>query len=131
MASHLWTDYYLSGWPMYLGWPFSNRGYEAANSVQLGSPINTGLVYAIPVVLAVVALVCKRTPLEFISPRLDQFFLAWFMRKRLSCATCGKPGNLACDACGAAVCPRHGILRKGWRLLCPACDPQAKPKPTA
>lgn len=121
IGSHLLTDAYLSNWHLYLFWPVSAKGYLPAHSLELTSPVNTWLVYSIPLVLLVAALVWKRTPLEWISPRLDQLFIAFFRRKPLACATCSKPANLACDACGGPVCPSHLQVGKGWRVLCPRC----------
>lgn len=120
-TSHLITDAWLSNWPLYLFWPFSERGYLPANSLELSSPVNTWLVYSTPLILALVALIWKRTPLEWVHPRLDQLFISFFQKKLFACATCQHPANLHCDQCAQSICPRHSQFFKGWRILCPKC----------
>lgn len=124
-GSHLLTDAFLSNWHLYLFWPLSSKGYLPANSLELSSPVNTYLVYAIPLVLAVAGLVWKRTPLEWISPRLDELAVSFFRRKHAACATCTRPANLSCDQCHRPICPKHLQVGKHWRVLCPECHPRS------
>lgn len=121
IGSHLLTDAYLSNWPLYLFWPFSKRGYLPANSLDLSSPVNTYLVYAIPAVLLIAALIWKRTPLEWIHPELDKLVIGFFKRKNLNCCECHRGANAVCQTCGRAVCPRHLNVRKRWRIVCSDC----------
>ena len=121
-GSHLLTDAFLSNWPLYLFWPFSRQGYLPAHSLELSSPINTYLVYSIPLVLLVAALIWKRTPLEWINPKLDTLFLSYFRRKTALCFACGRPANLTCEKCARPLCPAHVNVSLRWLLLCSACE---------
>jgi hypothetical protein len=122
-GSHLLSDAYMSNWFLYLFWPVSQRGFLPAGSLDLSSPVNTGLLYATPLFLLVIALIWKRTPLEWIHPKLDGVFVSFFRRKFERCGEteCGGGANVRCDQCGKALCPRHLNLAKGWRVLCPPC----------
>jgi len=82
-GSHLLADAEFSGWDLYLFWPFSTRGYSFPGAVGLEAPINTHLVYYSFVVVGLLALIYKRTPLDIFSPRLDQLHV--FCRGRTSC----------------------------------------------
>ena len=120
-GSHLLTDAQLSGWQLYLFWPASRDGYLFPNAVGLDAPINYWLVYLSPVVIVVLAILFKRTPIDIVSPKLDRLFTSFFQAKPLRCGSCGRKCNQLCDACGEAICVRHGTVKKGFRLLCPAC----------
>lgn len=120
-GSHIVTDAYMSAWYLYLFWPVSHQGFLPKHSLELRSPVNTWLLYTIPLQVAVAAWLWKRTPLEWISPKLDTLFLSFFQRKTDACSDCGHPANVACEQCGKAICPRHVNVRKGWRLICPSC----------
>src|SRR5580765_3835274 len=93
LASHLLTDMKLSGWEVYLFWPFSERGYGFQPIWALGHPLNTWLAYIFMILPWLLAFWRGVMPLELISPRLDRIFLNAFRRKPWSCATCGKPCN--------------------------------------
>jgi inner membrane protein len=121
VGSHFITDAYLSNWPLYLLWPFSEKGYLPATSLELASPVNTRLLYSIPLVLLACALIWKRTPFEWIHPALDDLVLGFFRKKNLACANCQRPANMTCDSCRKALCPRHINVRKGWRIACSDC----------
>ena len=132
-ASHLLTDAWLSNWSLYLFWPLSQRGYLPENSLELGSPVNTWLVYSTPLFLALVALIWKRTPLEWISPQLDRLFISFFQKKSSHCSLCAQPSNLHCQICLQPLCAKHSVIRKGWSLLCPVCStpPNNPPAPAS
>jgi membrane-bound metal-dependent hydrolase YbcI (DUF457 family) len=120
-ASHLLTDMKLSGWELYLLWPFSGLGYEFKPNLQLGHPANfvlVGVLMALPWVLAPWKGV---TPVEIVSPRLDRLIVNLFRRRKYSCSACGRRCNNRCDGCLKPVCLRHG--RVGWRfrVACPSC----------
>lgn len=123
-AGHLVTDAWFSNWPLYLFWPLSSKGYLPRGSLELDHPLNTLLVYLVPLVLLLAALLWRRTPLEWIHPKLDALFISFFQRKPYPCATCHQPANLHCENCGKVICPKHASLRK-WRLSCPACPSTA------
>lgn len=120
-GSHLVTDAQFSGWKLYLFWPVSRAGYVFPGSVGLESPINTWLVYASFIVVAALALIYKRTPLDIPSPKLDALLLSFFQKRDRRCAECGRACNQTCDECGNSICGRHGTLRRGLRVLCPGC----------
>src|SRR5258708_10469052 len=55
IASHILTDMKLSGWEVYLFWPFSERGYGFQPILALGHPINlwmAGIFMTLPWLLA-------------------------------------------------------------------------------
>lgn len=120
-GSHLLTDAQFSGWKLYLFWPASRAGYVFPGAVGLEHPINYWLVYLSFVVAVLLAIACKRTPLDIFSPKLDRLVVSFFRRKDRSCATCGAACNQSCDGCAEPVCIRHGRVRKKLRLVCPAC----------
>jgi len=120
-ASHILTDMKLSGWEVYLFWPFSERGYGFQPIFALGHPLNTWLAYLFMILPWLLAFWKGVTPLELISPRLDRIFLNAFRKKPWSCATCGKPCNNECDACAKPACSRHGRINWRFRMACPAC----------
>lgn len=124
-GSHLLTDAYLSNWLLYLFWPLSRKGFLPAHSLELSSPVNTWLLYTVPLQLLIAGLIWKRTPLEWISPRLDEIFVSFFRAKALRCTHCGKGANVRCDACGTPICPKHLVVKSGFRVFCPNCLPAA------
>lgn len=120
-ASHLLTDAKLSGWELYLFWPFSHVGYEFKPNLQLGHPLNMVLVYALMILPWLLAFWRGVTPLEIVSPRLDRIVVNFFRRRTLSCAACGRRCNNRCDACEAPTCMRHGRIGRTFRIRCPNC----------
>jgi membrane-bound metal-dependent hydrolase YbcI (DUF457 family) len=120
VASHILTDMKLSGWEVYLFWPFSERGYEFQPMLPLGDPINfwlAGIFMTLPWLLAFWKPV---TPLEMISPKLDRIFLNAFRKKTSACSTCGSPCNNLCDTCQKPTCMKHGRIDWKFRITCPA-----------
>jgi len=95
-GSHLITDAKLSGWDLYLFWPLSREGYQFARSVGLEAPINTHLVYYSFVAVALLAMFCRRTPIDLFSPKLDQLLISTFRKKTKKCAVCGNKCNQTC-----------------------------------
>lgn len=120
-ASHILTDMKLSGWEVYLFWPFSERGYGFQPILALGHPINqwlAGIFMTVPWLLAFWRPV---TPLELISPRLDRIFLNAFRKKTWECSTCRTSCNNECDGCAKPTCMKHGRINWRFRITCPAC----------
>ena len=120
-ASHILTDMKLSGWEVYLLWPFSERGYGFQPILALGHPINlllAGIFMTLPWLLAFWKPV---TPLELISPRLDRIFLNAFRKKPRNCAVCGASCNNLCDSCQQPACMKHARINWKFRIACPAC----------
>lgn len=120
-ASHILTDMKLSGWEVYLLWPFSRQGYEFFPMLSLGHPINFVLVYALMGAVVPLALWRGVTPLEILSPRLDRIVTNFFRRKELACVACARRCNNRCDGCDGPVCMSHGRLRWFDRIACPTC----------
>jgi LexA-binding, inner membrane-associated putative hydrolase len=120
-GSHLLTDAQLSGWKLYLFWPFSGSGYLFPGAVGLDAPINYWLVYLSPIAVVLIAFLYKRTPIDIFSPKLDRLIIAFFLSKPLLCGVCRKASNQICDSCGQPVCIRHGSIQAKLRLLCSAC----------
>ena len=124
-ASHLLTDMKLSGWEVYLLWPFSERGYGFQPILALGHPINAwlaGIFMTLPWLLAFWKPV---TPLELISPRLDRIFLNAFRRKPWACSVCGSSCNTRCDRCEKPACMKHARINWRFQVACPACASKA------
>jgi hypothetical protein len=120
-GSHLLTDAFLSNWFLYLFWPFSRKDFLPAHSLELSSPVNTWLLYSTPLWLVIAALIWKRTPLEWISPKLDHLFISFFRRKNARCYVCERGANLECAACHRPICPRHLQVISKWEIRCPNC----------
>ena len=120
-GSHLLTDIYLSAWPVFLFWPTSGHGYVSAHSLPLSHPLNIQLIYVGYVVVVLLTVLCKRTPIELISPRIDRLVTTVFSRRRWRCGQCDGRANLRCNGCGKPVCLRHGVIMKGLRLVCAEC----------
>ena len=120
-GTHLLTDAQLSGWPLQLFWPVSHSGYLFRGAVGLSSPINTNLVYLSFVVVGLLAVVYKRTPIELFSARADRLLISLFQKKLLSCSICNRPSNQICSQCERPICVRHTSVQRHLMLLCPNC----------
>jgi inner membrane protein len=120
-ASHILTDMKLSGWEVYLYWPFSERGYGFQPIWALGHPLNTWLAYIFMILPWQLAFWKPVTPLELVSPRLDRIFLNAFRKKSWACETCKGPCNNECDKCAKPTCMKHGRINWRFRITCPAC----------
>lgn len=120
-GSHVIADMGLSGWPVFLLWPFSGRAFRFRHSFGLSDPVNIQIIYAGYVVVLLLALVCRRTPIELFSPALDRLVVSLVPPFRLVCHTCQRGASLVCAVCGAPVCVRHTRLRRRWSPLCPVC----------
>ena len=122
IASHLATDACLSGWEIYLFWPFSEKGYLLAN-IGLGSSINRGLVFGSFVLIVFLAFTHRRTPVDLFSPELDRHLVSFFMPRKQICHECGRPCNQYCSLCHNPVCWIHGTIGKKFALYCQKCKP--------
>ncbi len=120
---HLLTDAYFTRYEVYLWWPVNWNGFLIPGGYWLGAPINTGLFYGSFVLVALLALWKRVTPLDIFWPGLDRIVINAFCPRSLSCGTCEKPCNNCCDGCGAPTCMKHGAVGKGFRINCPACGP--------
>jgi membrane-bound metal-dependent hydrolase YbcI (DUF457 family) len=121
-GSHLLTDAKLSGWDLYLFWPFSREGYQFARSVGLEAPINTHLVYYSFVAVALLAMFYRRTPIDLFSPKLDQLLISTFRKKTETCAICKNNCNQRCSQCHSPICFRHATVTRKILVLCAGCS---------
>jgi len=124
-GSHLLTDAWLSGWLLYLFWPFSGKGCVFAHAVDLAHPVNLYLVYLSLVAPLALALVYRRTPIELLSPALDRLLVSTFSRATAVCHACGRKANLACARCAKPICSRHATIQRSWTVSCPDCGTEA------
>ncbi len=120
-ASHLLTDMKLSGWGVFLFWPFGERDYHIVPNLDLSHPVNLFLAFAFIPLPFLLAFWKPVTPLELISPRLDKIFLNAFRKRTSSCASCGRPCNNVCDQCGSATCMKDGAINLRFRITCRSC----------
>lgn len=125
-GSHLLTDFYFSGWKLYLFWPFSRSGYVSQHSFDLGHWVNLALIYGLLGVALLIALWRKRTPIELFSPTVDSLVTSVLRPKTAACGECSQPANLECASCGSHVCAKHARVGKRFRVECPQCG-EAKP----
>lgn len=131
IGSHVLADAALSGWPVFLFWPFSGTAYQFAHSVPLAHPINIQLFYVGYIVVLALMVIGKRTPLEPFSPRLGRLFVSVFLRKHLACHQCSRGANLVCAVCGKPVCLKHAFVQRSAEVYCQACDQEKNYSPTA
>ncbi len=120
-ASHILTDMKLSGWEVYLFWPFSERGYGFQPILALGHPLNTWLAGYFMILPWFLAYWAGVTPLELLSPRLDKIFLNAFRKKLQACNLCQGPCNEACAGCAQPVCMKHGRITWRFQVFCQRC----------
>jgi membrane-bound metal-dependent hydrolase YbcI (DUF457 family) len=120
-ASHYYGDYFFTRFPLGAFWPFWNKGYIYSYRIGLDHPINLFFSYLSFVVFAVMGVIFKRTPVEIVSPALDQIIVNLFRAKPLKCSTCDRPANEHCAACGQPVCQRHGRITWRFKVVCAAC----------
>lgn len=121
-GSHLLADAWLSGWYLMPFWPAFRWDFLPPGGASLEAPINLWLVYLSLIAIPVLGIIYKRTPLEIISPKFDQFLASLFEKKRLDCGFCGWKANHRCSTCGKPVCPRHGRVGRNLLLSCPDCS---------
>ena len=72
--SHYFGDYFFTQWPLTFFWPFSTHGFVSKHAYSYFSRINESLELASLIVIALLAVIFKRTPLEVLSPWLDHKF---------------------------------------------------------
>lgn len=118
--SHLAGDYFMSGWPVEFLWPVSREGWMFRPAIRLDHPANIALAYASWALLAGSWWIWRRTPLEFLWPKLDALVARGL-----------HPATLKCDVCGQPMSLKRGKIVKGLRLACQDCArgaPEAMPQ---
>jgi inner membrane protein len=76
--SHLVMDYFGSGpnWPIYYLWPFDpSFNFRNQNGWEFSSPQNTTVAAVLLVWTITIAIVKRRTPVELLTPGLDERFV--------------------------------------------------------
>lgn len=127
-ALHLMADLVLLGWTLELLWPVLHRGIQISSSLNPGHPFTRMVESAFLAVPWILAFWRKVTPLEILSPGLDDLFLSLFRAKRHECSVCKRKCNHRCRGCTKPICLRHGKIGRRFRLTCPACRSQIGPK---
>ncbi len=69
--THILGDYYFTQWQITFFYPFSNKVFFNGHAFALWDPINTLFGYLGCLVIIVLSIIFKRTPLEALSPTLD------------------------------------------------------------
>jgi len=108
--SHLAGDCFMSGWPVEFLWPVSRQGWMFRPAIRLDHPANIALAYASWAFMAGSWWIWRRTPLEFIWPKLDALV-----------SRAVHPSTLTCDICGGPMSLKRGRVIKGMRLACAEC----------
>ncbi len=123
--SHYFGDYFFTCYSLQYLYPISSRSFSYSKSVWLGHPINFIFLGASVVLVIIIGIWYKRTPIEIISPELDKRIVnIFFSKKALSCHLCGSKGNENCSKCGKPVCLKHASLTKGCLIICSECRNQ-------
>lgn len=120
---HFFGDYFFTLYPLYPFWPFSSAGFLSEHAIGLAHPMNTLFLMLGLAAMTIPAFWIKRTPLEFISPSLDQRIVNFFFTsKKEECMICGRKTNEICPKCSRPVCLRHAALTKGFSFHCHDCQ---------
>jgi inner membrane protein len=124
---HLLADYYGSNWPVPLFWPFSGYEVTAAEfiSYQTMYGIINPVVAALTVLIVIILIFVKEsTPLEFISKKLDDRLVGFYVYPiKYRCHQCPTLALFACEMCGEKACWEHmGSIRRWGSWKCGNCD---------
>ncbi len=125
--SHYFGDYFFTRFPLQYFWPVSYRAFIYSYRIGLDHPINLAFGYASFLILIVMAMKFKRTPIELFSIALDQRIINLFRRRSLICHQCGRGASETCRRCDRPVCIRHGKITRRFMVTCLECSirPQA------
>lgn len=119
--SHYFGDYFFTKFPLVFWWPISDREYLGPWRFGLDHPVNNALSYLSFMVFIVMAMIYRRTPIEIISPALDQRIVNLFRPQPLACHICGGRANERCVECSEPACLRHGRLTRRFAVRCSRC----------
>lgn len=75
--AHYFGDYFLTTWPLCFLYPFARRPFLSAHAFHLWHPVNQWMGAGLALAALILCFVCRRTPLELVSPRLDQAMVRW------------------------------------------------------
>ena len=124
--SHYLGDYFFTRFPIQFFWPVSYRAFIYSYRIGLDHPINLVFGYASFLVIIAIAVRWKRTPIELVSPALDQRIVNLFRKRSMVCHQCGKGASETCDVCHRPTCMRHGKITRGFGVRCIECAETAK-----
>jgi membrane-bound metal-dependent hydrolase YbcI (DUF457 family) len=121
--SHVLGDYFLSGWPIALWFPFDRTETVSEHALWLGHPVNHFLNLLAVAIMVWMGWRFKRTPFEVLSVGLDRRICnLLFQAKTLPCSVCGRLTNELCAHCGKAVCVHHAPLSFRLAVTCSKCN---------
>jgi hypothetical protein len=120
-ATHYYGDYFFTRFPIKAYWPLYSHAYIYSYRIGLDHPINLWFSYLSLLLIALVGMRFKRTPVEFISPQLDHRLVNLFRNHPLKCHICGRGANEHCLACKQSCCMRHGRLTRRFLVVCQSC----------
>ena len=124
-AMHMVEDYVTVAWYQHPWRPFAPSGVNLAD--HLPGWLVQGVFQALAMIFILgitvwIYLRHHRTPLEILSPALDQLLMNYaILPWRNRCASCGRRAHFRCDGCGKSVCAAHGKIGHGLRVQCAAC----------
>ena len=75
--THYLGDYFFTTWPQSYLFPFSHRAFFTPHAFHLWHPVNDWLGLGLLLVVFVLCLVLRRTPLEVLSPEADARLVAF------------------------------------------------------
>src|SRR5579863_7598934 len=115
-ALHVGIDLFFSPGPIQFFWPLSRRGFEIETRPAVGSPVYR-LAQGLFVLLPCAVMVWRGvTPLEMLSPALDNFLMGFFRPRKHPCSVCKRKCNQRCRLCTRPVCLRHGRIGARFRV---------------
>lgn len=94
--AHYFGDYFFTTWPLSFFFPFSRRAFLARGAFHLWHPVNDWLGTGFLFLALMVCVICRRTPLEVISPRADKTLVdlvRHFLHRAASEESCPREGN--------------------------------------
>jgi hypothetical protein len=120
---HLMSDIIGSNWPVYFLYPVSEYGLTGSIWLsnwliyQVVNPIVSIMAIAITIVIM---FVCNQSPFEFVSEKLDNIFVGFFVFPfRYRCEICNRRAFFKCTNCGMFVCQKHS--GNGINIICSNC----------
>jgi len=120
--THYFGDYFFTRFPIQFFWPMSYRTYIYSYRIGLDHPINLVFGYLSFLSFILMAMWFKRTPMELISPKLDERIVNLFRKKTLICHLCGRGASEKCSRCEQATCMRHGKITRRFEIICLECS---------
>jgi membrane-bound metal-dependent hydrolase YbcI (DUF457 family) len=122
-AIHYFGDFFFTWFELQPFWPFSDQTFLSPYAIRLSHPFNTILIYLGFLTVISLGFIMKRTPIELISPKLDERIVNLIFRKKnLACHICAHDANEICSVCKKPVCIKHASLGEKYSVLCSECS---------